>query len=154
MWVPHQIFIFQKNSLCCLLMQHEEVFLICLNKNPLIENINLLDALNQKEIQEKWKYLILRIIFRRYLIRIRPSNYYCPQRGSNDVMRLPRRDLKLRSKEKTSRYTLKKCSLLKTENNSSWVNFTHFLEKTDLLALELIFISSSWQVYMHIKFDI
>ena len=50
--------------------------------------------------------------------------------------------------------TLKMCSLLKIENNSSWVNFTHFREKTHLLALELIFVSSSWQVYMNIKFYI
>ena len=51
-------------------------------------------------------------------------------------------------------YTLKKCSLLKMENSSSWVNFTHFREKTNLLALELIFVSSGWRVYMYIKFDI
>ena len=46
-------------------------------------------------------------------------------------------------------YILKKCSLLKIENNSSWVNFTHFRKKTLLLTLELIFISSSWRVYMY-----
>ena len=43
-------------------------------------------------------------------------------------------------------YTLKKCSVLKIENNSTWVNFTHFREKTNLLALELILISSGWRV--------
>ena len=48
-------------------------------------------------------------------------------------------------------YTLKKCSLLKIENNSSWVNFTHFREIIHLLALELIFVSLSWRVYMHIN---
>ena len=36
-------------------------------------------------------------------------------------------------------FTLKKCSLLKIENYSSWVYFTHFQKKTLLLALELIF---------------
>ena len=51
-------------------------------------------------------------------------------------------------------YTLKKCSLLKIENNSSRINFTHFREKTHLLAHELIFVSSSWRVYTHIKFHI
>ena len=50
--------------------------------------------------------------------------------------------------------TLKKCLLLKIENNLSWVIFTHFREKTYLLALELIFVSSNWRVYMYIKFDI
>ena len=53
--------------------------------------------------------------------------------------------------EKT--YALKKCSLLKIENNSSWVNFTHFWEKTQILVLELIFISSCWRISMYIKFD-
>ena len=51
-------------------------------------------------------------------------------------------------------YILKKCSLLNIENNSSWVYFTHFREKTRLLALELVFVSSRWRVYMHRKFDI
>ena len=37
-----------------------------------------------------------------------------------------------------------------TENNSSWVDFSHFSEKTHLLALELIFISWSWRVYINI----
>ena len=46
-------------------------------------------------------------------------------------------------------YTLKNCSLQKIDNNSSWVNCTHFREKTHLLALELIFFSWSKQVYMH-----
>ena len=52
------------------------------------------------------------------------------------------------------KYTLKMCSLLKIENNSSWVNFTYFREKTHALALEFIFISSSWSVYMHIKCNV
>ena len=51
-------------------------------------------------------------------------------------------------------YTLKMCSLLKFENNSSSINFTYFREKTYFLALELSFISSSWRVRMHTKFDI
>ena len=34
----------------------------------------------------------------------------------------------------------------KTDNNSPWVKFPHFLEKTHLLTLKLIFISSSWWV--------
>ena len=38
--------------------------------------------------------------------------------------------------------------------NSPWINFTHFQEKTLLLPLELIFINSSWQVYMCVKFGI
>ena len=50
--------------------------------------------------------------------------------------------------------TLKVCALLKIENNSSEVNFTHFLEKTHSLAFELIFVSLSWRVYLYIKFDI
>ena len=50
--------------------------------------------------------------------------------------------------------TLKKCLLLKIENNSSWVNFTHFWGKIHLLALEINFISSSLRVYMYIKSDI
>ena len=50
--------------------------------------------------------------------------------------------------------TLKKCSLLNIENNSSWVNFTHFGEKTHLVPLKLIFLSSSSRVYMYVKFDI
>ena len=45
-------------------------------------------------------------------------------------------------------------TLLKVEYNLSWVNFTHFLKKKYLLTLELIFFSSSWPVYRHIKFDI
>ena len=53
-----------------------------------------------------------------------------------------------------AQYTLKKCSLLKIENNSSWVDLAHFPEKTHLLSLELIFVSSSWRVYMYIKFNI
>ena len=40
------------------------------------------------------------------------------------------------------------------ENNSPWVNFSHFREKTHFLTLELIFVSSSWRIYMHMKFDI
>ena len=32
-------------------------------------------------------------------------------------------------------------------------SFTHFREKMHLLSLELIFISSSWRVYMYIKFN-
>ena len=51
-------------------------------------------------------------------------------------------------------YTLKMCSLLKIESNSSSVNFTHFREKTHLLALELIFDSSNRAIYMYIKLDI
>ena len=47
---------------------------------------------------------------------------------------------------KNCNYTLKKCSLFKVKNNSSWVNFTHFREITHLLSLELIFISPSWRV--------
>ena len=41
------------------------------------------------------------------------------------------------------------CKFLKQkiENNSLWVNFTHFREKTQVLAHELIFISSKWRVY-------
>ena len=50
-------------------------------------------------------------------------------------------------------YTRKKWSLLKVENNSSWVNLTHFREKTHLLALESIFVSSSYRFYAYIKFD-
>ena len=48
------------------------------------------------------------------------------------------------------------CTLLrwKIENNSLGINFIHSLEKTHLLALELIFISSSCRVYMYIKFVI
>ena len=49
---------------------------------------------------------------------------------------------------------LKSVSLLNIENNSSWVNFTHFREKTHFLTLKMIFISLSWRVYMYIKFDI
>ena len=41
---------------------------------------------------------------------------------------------------------LKSVHLLKIENNSSWVNFVHFREKTHFLALELFFIRSSWRV--------
>ena len=51
-------------------------------------------------------------------------------------------------------YILKMCSPLKIESNSSWVNFIHFREKTHFLALELIFVSSSWWVYIYIKFEI
>ena len=54
----------------------------------------------------------------------------------------------------TQTHTLKKCSFLKIGNNSFSVNFTHFWEKTHLLAFELLFVCSSWRVYMHIKFDI
>ena len=51
------------------------------------------------------------------------------------------------------KYTLLKiCTLLKIDNNSPWVNLTHFLEKTHLRTLELIFISWSWRVCMHVKF--
>ena len=50
--------------------------------------------------------------------------------------------------------TLKNCSLLKIKNNTPSVNFINFREKTHLFALELIFVISSWRVYMHIKFDI
>ena len=32
--------------------------------------------------------------------------------------------------------------------------FAHFRAKTHLLGLELISVSSSWRVYIHIKFDI
>ena len=39
--------------------------------------------------------------------------------------------------------THKNWPLLKMKSNSSWVNFTHFREKTHLLALEFIFVSSS-----------
>ena len=42
--------------------------------------------------------------------------------------------------------TLKKCSLLKIGNSSSWVNFAHFREKTSLLAVQLFFYSSSRRV--------
>ena len=49
---------------------------------------------------------------------------------------------------------IKQCSLLKIENNSSWVNFTQFREKTHLLPFELIFVSWNWRVYMYVKFDI
>ena len=38
-------------------------------------------------------------------------------------------------------YTLKMNILLKSENDSLSVNFTHFLEKTHLFTLDLIFIS-------------
>ena len=41
--------------------------------------------------------------------------------------------------------TLKICSPLKIEKNSSLVNFTHFPEKTHLFELELIFVSLSWR---------
>ena len=51
-------------------------------------------------------------------------------------------------------YTLKKGSFLKIKNNSSSVNLAHLWEKTHLLALEFIFVSSSGQVYMHIEFHI
>ena len=44
--------------------------------------------------------------------------------------------------------------ILKIKCNLFWVNFTHSLGKSHLLTLELIFISSSWRVRMHIKFDI
>ena len=47
-------------------------------------------------------------------------------------------------KNKMFSNTLKKFLLLKIENNSSEVNFTHFREKTHLPALGLIFVSSSW----------
>ena len=56
-------------------------------------------------------------------------------------------------RKKTNTYTLRMCSIFKIENNLSWVNFTHFWEKMHLLAFELIFISSSWRVYMYIKFN-
>ena len=48
----------------------------------------------------------------------------------------------------------KKCSFLKFKNKSSWVKFIHFQKKTHLLTFELIFVSSSWRIYMYIKFDI
>ena len=48
----------------------------------------------------------------------------------------------------------KNCSLLKTENNSSLVNFTQFRENMRLLAVELMFINSTWRVYMCVKFNI
>ena len=51
------------------------------------------------------------------------------------------------------KYTLKMYTLLKIENNSPWVILTHTPEKTHLLTLELIFISSSWRVYVYMKFD-
>ena len=57
-------------------------------------------------------------------------------------------------KLKRIEYILKNCSLLKIENNSSWVDFNHSREKTHLLALELLFVISSWRVYLYIKFDI
>ena len=46
------------------------------------------------------------------------------------------------------------CTLLKwrIENTSPWVDFPHHLEKMHLLTIELIFISSSWRIYMHMKF--
>ena len=40
----------------------------------------------------------------------------------------------------------KKCSLLKIEINTSWVNFTYFPKRTYLLALKLIFTNWSWRV--------
>ena len=43
---------------------------------------------------------------------------------------------------------------LKIEKNSSWVDFEYFREKMHFLALELIFASSSWRVYMYTEFDI
>ena len=46
------------------------------------------------------------------------------------------------------------CTLLKIENNSSWVNFTHFWEKTHLSEFEMILVSSSWLLYVNIKFNI
>ena len=55
--------------------------------------------------------------------------------------------------KKWKKYILKMCTYLKIENYSSWVNFTHCQGKTHHLTLEFIFISSSWRVYMHIKFD-
>ena len=51
-------------------------------------------------------------------------------------------------------YLLKMCTLLKLETDSPWVNFIHFLEKTHLHKLEFIFFSSSWGIYMYIKFYI
>ena len=51
-------------------------------------------------------------------------------------------------------FTLSMCSLLKIENNSSWVSSAHFREKMHFLALELIFVSSSWRFYMYIKLHI
>ena len=45
------------------------------------------------------------------------------------------------------------CILAKIENNSPCVNFTHFLGKPPLLTLELIFISSSWRVDVHVKYE-
>ena len=41
--------------------------------------------------------------------------------------------------------------LLKIEKNSSCVNFTHLLQKMNLFTFELIFISSSWRLYLNIK---
>ena len=63
-------------------------------------------------------------------------------------------DLETKFEVYLSVYILKMRPLLKIENNSSWVNLTHFRGKTHLLALELIFVSSSRRVHMHIKFDI
>ena len=55
-------------------------------------------------------------------------------------------------------YSLRNISTLKSvplkENISSLVNFTHFREKMLLFAFELIFVSSSWRVYIYVKFDI
>ena len=51
-------------------------------------------------------------------------------------------------------FTLKMCTLLNIENNLSWVNFIHFLEKSHLLTIDLIFISSNWRIHRYIKFDI
>ena len=63
-----------------------------------------------------------------------------------------RTEAKCGIKQKTLDFEYK--SLKEIENNSSWVNLTHFLEKTHLLPRELIFVSSSRRVYMYIKFDI
>ena len=51
-------------------------------------------------------------------------------------------------------HALKMSSFLKTENNSFWVNFIHFREKTHLVAFKLFFISSRKRVYMYIKYYI
>ena len=42
----------------------------------------------------------------------------------------------------------------KIETYSFCIHLTHFREKTHLLALELIFVSSCLRVYMYIKVDI
>ena len=44
-------------------------------------------------------------------------------------------------------------TLSKIENNSSWVNVIYFRQNTHLIVLVLIFISSSWRAYAHLKVD-